>query len=266
MIRALVVDDDALSRAYLRHLLNAHGNVRVMGEAASLEEGRDLLRRVESEIAFVAVALGRDCGFELMAHVSPGVRVIFIAAHAHSALRAFEVNALDYLVKPVTPARLAAALARRQPRPPETMLRTDDVMHLRDGHRSRITRIADICAIAAQENYSRVHHVDGSNILVRRPLKSWEDILPSARFLRIHRTGIVNLAHLRSYRRDSSGGVIVEVHTLAQPMPVGRTFWPALKARFAPAIDSASPFLARRRTSRVPRAADSTESPGRRAG
>lgn len=246
MIRALVVDDDVIARAYLRHLLNAHGNVSVAGEAASLEEARELIRRTECELVFVDIALAGETGFDLMADIPAGTRVIFVSAYAGFALRAFEVNALDYLIKPFTPARLAAAIARLAPQSVEAAWRDGDVVHLRDGGRARITRVADICAIEAQENYCRVHLVDGSNILVRRPLKSWEDDLAPSHFMRVHRAGIVNLARIRSYSRDSSGGVSLEVQTLAHAMPVGRTYWTALKARLAPGVNSLSPFATKR--------------------
>lgn len=242
MIRALVVDDDVVARAYLRHLLTAHGNVSVIGEAASLAEARELLRRSECELVFIDVALAGESGFDLMADMPPDARAIFITAHAGFALRAFEVNALDYLTKPFTAARLAAAIARLAPRTAEVAAHNGKVVHLRDGGRARITCMADICAIEAQENYSRVHLVDGSQVMVRRPLKSWEDVLASPQFMRIHRTGIVNLTRIRSYSRDMSGGVTLEVQSLAHTIPVGRTFWSALKARLAPGINSLSPF------------------------
>lgn len=246
MIHALVIDDDAIARAYLCLLLHARGDVRVAGEAASLAEGRELIRRAACDLVFVDIALAGDSGFDLMADVSAGARVIFVSAHAEFALRAFEVNALDYLVKPFTPARLAAAIARLAPPKAESESRDDEIVHLRDGSRARITRIADICAIEAQENYSRVHLLDGSNVLVRRPLKSWEDVLEPSHFMRIHRTGIVNLARIRSYSRDPSGGVALQVQTLAHAMPVGRTYWTALKVRLAPGVQSLFPFASRR--------------------
>ena len=230
----------------MRHLLNAHGNVLVAGEAASLVEARELLRLTACDLAFIDIALAGESGFDLMSDVPTHARVVFVSAHARFALRAFEVNALDYLVKPFTAARLAAAIARLAPPSAEAFGHDGDVVHLRDGSRARITRVADICAIEAQENYTRVHLIDGSQVMVRRPLKSWEDELNPAHFLRVHRTAIVNLACIRGYSRDASGGVALQVQALAEPMPVGRTHWTAVKARLAPGFNSLSPFAPKR--------------------
>jgi len=242
MIRVLVVDDDAVARTYLRQLLTAHGKAQVVGEADSLASAREFLSHVECDLILLDLALGAEDGFELVPDVPPSTRIVVITAHDQHALRAFEVNALDYLVKPVSPARLAASLARRAPAVP--MRRLDEVVHLRDGRRARLVRLWDISVIEAEENYTRVHLADRSNILVRRPLKSWEDELPRSHFMRIHRTGIVNLAHVSSYRRDPAGGISVEIQKLGQTLPVGRTYWPALKARLGPDVASASPFAA----------------------
>ena len=242
MIRALVIDDDVIARAYLCHLLLAHGGVAVVGEAGAAAEGRDLLARVSCDLVFLNVALGGGDGFALMEEVPAGTRVVFTSTHGDGALRAFEVNALDYLVKPITPTRLAQSLGRHFPRVSPAGLSGDDVVPLRDGPRARLTRIGDICVIEAEENYSRVHLRDGTCILVRRPLKGWAALLPAAQFLRVHRTGIVNLSQIKSYTRDPAGGVALEVPPLAHLVPVGRTHWAELRARLPRQIHSNPPM------------------------
>lgn len=242
MIRALVIDDDAISRSCLRHLLNAHGGVDVVGEAGSALEARALLGRVTCDLVLLDISLGDGSGFDLMPAVPDGTRVIFVTGNPDLALRAFEVNALDYLVKPVNAARLAGALARHETRDPAGPAPTGDVVHLPERGGARITRFAEICVIEAEENYSRVHMCDGAVVLIRRALKTWEDQLPAAQFLRVHRTCIVNLGQIKSYSRDASGAVTLTVPPLTAPLPVGRTFWTALKARLSPTVRSTIPF------------------------
>ncbi|MBI2514375.1 MAG: response regulator transcription factor [Opitutae bacterium] len=241
MTRVLIVDDDVLACAYLRQLLGAHADISVVGEATSLTMARDFLAQTECDLIFLDILLGDGSGFDLIPDVPSTTRVIIVSTHEQFAVRAFDINALDYLVKPATPVRLSASLARRATAD-AVALRFAETVHLRDGNHARIARIAEICAIEAEENYSRVHLLDGSSILVRRPLKAWEADLPSAHFLRVHRTGIVNLSHIKSYRRDASGSVMIDVANLRQPVPVGRTYWPAVKARLGSEVGSATPF------------------------
>lgn len=242
MIRALVIDDDVIARVYLCHLLHAQAGVAVVGEAATAAEARALLQRVACDILFLNVALGDGSGFALMDDVPAGTRVVFTSTHGDGALQAFEVNALDYLVKPITPTRLAQSLGRHLPQVSPAGLSIEDVVPLRDGARSRLTRIGDICVIEAEENYSRVHLRDGTCMMVRRPLKGWAALLPAAQFLRVHRTGIVNLTQIKSYTRDPSGSVSLEVPPLATRIPVGRTHWAELRALLPRDIHSAPPI------------------------
>lgn len=242
MIHALVIDDDVIARAYLCHLLHAHGGVAVVGEAGSAAESRELFARAPCDLLFLNVALGGGDGFALMDDVPAGTRVVFTSTHGDGALQAFEVNALDYLVKPINPARLAKSLGRHFPVVSPAGLSCDDVVPLRDGGHSRLTRIGDICVIEAEENYSRVHLRDGTCVMVRRPLKGWAALLPAVQFLRVHRTGIINLTQVKSYTREPHGGISLEVPPLTSRVPVGRTRWAELRALLPRDLHSTPPM------------------------
>lgn len=237
MTRALIIDDEAPARADLRAMLAAHPEIQVVGEAATVKTARALLANTPCELVFLDIALLGGSGFDLVPFVPPGARIIFVTAHNEHALRAFEVNALDYLLKPVKTERLAAALARlAHPAPSTTetatpLLRHDDIVHLFSAGQARFAPVTDLCLIEAQENYSLVHLADRTSFLVRRTLKTWEEILPAAQFLRVHRTGIVNLARITGYRRDASRALTLQVQHVTEPVSVGRLFWPELKAR-----------------------------------
>lgn len=241
MIRALVIDDDVISRKFLCRLLAAHGSITVVGEADSVRSACELLRLTGCDLVFLDIQLGDGSGFDLMPVMPAGARVIIVSGHAESALRAFDVNALDYLLKPVGPARLAASLLKHEASTGSGSPWRDDVVLLRDGLQARVTPIAQICAIEAEENYSRVHTADGAVSLVRRPLKSWADSLPESHFLQVHRAVIVNLSRITAYRRDASGGIELEVPPYPQAIPVGRKYWMALKARLSAAAAPAAP-------------------------
>lgn len=234
MISALIIDDEKSARADLRAMLAAHPEVAIAGEAATVKAARVLLTSADYTLVFLDIQLLGGSGFDLVPDVRAGARIIFVTAHNDHALRAFEVNALDYLLKPVKAERLARALARVEPgddTPPGMTLRADDIVHLRSGSVARFAPVGDLTMIEAEENYSLVRLVDGTSILVRRSLKAWEDILPATHFLRVHRTAIVNLTRLVGYRRDGAKSITLQVLGLAAPVSVGRLYWPALKMK-----------------------------------
>jgi two-component system LytT family response regulator len=168
--------------------------------------------------------------------------VIFITAYDQHAVRAFELNALDYLLKPVATARFAAALARLAPpagsAPPfpaptaPQPARLDDQILLKlDSATERFVRIADIRTIAASENYTEVTLAHGEKFFVRRTMKSWEDLLPPADFGRVHRTVIVALAHIERITRLNRATFEVHLRGQRAPLPVSYRIIPELRAR-----------------------------------
>lgn len=218
MTRALIIDDEKTARVDLRAALAAHPALEIVGEAATVKAAQSLLATADYALVFLDIQLLGGSGFDLVPHVREGARIIFVTAHNEHALRAFDVNALDYLLKPVRPDRLAQALARIEKRPlaeeerhnPGLSLRLDDILHLDAGASARFAPVSDLSVIEAEENYSLVHLIDGSSVLVRRSLKAWEEILPAAQFARVHRTAIVNLTRLTGYRRDAPKSIALQ--------------------------------------------------------
>jgi two-component system LytT family response regulator len=242
MLRALLIEDEAAARADLRAKLAAHPEVAIVGEAATLRNARALLARAEYELVFLDIQLVGGNAFELVAEVAPGARIVFVTAYDSFALRAFEINALDYLLKPVEPARLAEAL-RRVPTgaalpsenapelPPGPALRPDDVIYLRSGLRARFAPVDDISVIVAHDNYSEVWLADGAKVFLRKSLKAWEDALPGKQFMRVHRTQIVNLARVLRYQRDGDEHTLLFVAGVAESVAVSRYRWSDLRER-----------------------------------
>lgn len=250
MIRALIIDDEQTARMDLAEMLAAHPEVEIVGEAATVKTARALFTDASYDLVFLDIELVGGSGFDLVPNVRPGAKIIFVTSHNEHAVRAFEINALDYLLKPVRTERLAQALVRlgtppaapeseAAPPPPGVALRPDDILHLSSGASARFAPITDLCAIEAEENYSLVHLADGSSILVRRTLKAWEDILPPAAFARVHRTVIVNLLRLTGYRRDAQKAVMLQVQSVSKELPASRFTWPELRARLPGTIIAA---------------------------
>ncbi|WP_438479943.1 LytR/AlgR family response regulator transcription factor [Oleiharenicola lentus] len=249
MIRALIIDDEAPARQDLHGRLAAHPHLTVVGEAMTIKAARALLEAGGYDLVFLDVQLIGGSGFDLVPSVKAGARIIFVTGFSEYAVRAFEVNAIDYLVKPVKPERLAEALVRvNQPlemneNSPVSgtgnrALNAEDLLHLNAGTVARFAPVADVAFIVSDENYSRVWLVDGTSVLVRRTLKSWEERLAAAGFQRVHRAAIVNLAKLKGYRRDAQGAIALELHGVTEVVPVGRNYWPELKSRLPDEVTS----------------------------
>ena len=235
MARALLIEDEIRACADLRGKLAAHAEVAIVAEAATFRNAQALLARTDYDLVFLDIRLIGGDAFDLVPLVRPGARIIFVTAYDSYALRAFEVNALDYLLKPVVPARLAEALGRvaASETPPVAALRPGDVVCLRDGPRARFAPVADISAITAYNNYSEVQIADGEKVLVRKSLKEWENCLPAAHFMRVHRTQIVNLSRVVRYHRGDDERTLLYVIGAADPIAASRYRWSDLRSRLA---------------------------------
>jgi two-component system LytT family response regulator len=244
MPRALIIEDEAIMRSDLRTKLAAHPEVAVAGEAATVRGARELLARPDYELVFLDIQLIGGDAFDLVPDVRLGARIVFTTAHDEFALRAFESNALDYLLKPVVPARLADALRRfaaadgareigepLPPLPPAPALKLDDTVFLRCGRRARFVPVGEISHIAARDNYSEVRLIDGTGVILRKSLKAWADTLPPANFIRVHRTQIVNLAHIARYERDGDERTLLFVVGAPAAIPASRDRWTEVRER-----------------------------------
>lgn len=247
MPRALLIDDEPSACDVLRALLTDHPAVTIVGEAGTLEEARAQLGTADYDLVFLDIQLRGGTGFDLVPHVRRGARIIFVTAYDQHALRAFEINALDYLLKPVAPERLAASLARLAPEtrspvpdapaPPfPAPLTLDDriLVHL-GPEGDRFVGLAEIRCISSCENYSAIHLPAGRRLLVRRTLKNWEDSLPPAHFARAHRHLIVNLVHVESIERATVSTFNVRLNGLPDPVRASYRYVADLRARLRPA-------------------------------
>lgn len=233
-IRTLIIEDNAAARAGLRERLRTHPAVAVVGEAGTVGRARTLLAMGDYDLVFLDIRLRGGLGFELVSQVAPQARIIFVTAFDEYALRAFEVNALDYLLKPVTPERLAAALARIAAPPAErsgTRLRNDDLVQLKTDTGSHFVPVGAITAILAELNYTLVQLESGMRHLVRRPLQSWVEQLDDQDFVRVSREALVNLTHVILHEADAGKCGLLRLAGRKDPVHVSRRHWPRVRAR-----------------------------------
>ncbi len=234
MPKTLLIDESS-ARDHLRGLLAAHPAIQVVGEADDLTHARSLLNRADYDMVFLGTRLGRTSGFELLPDVPAHKPVVFINGDGAHAAQAFEANAMDYLVKPVHPNRLAETLRRIEQRqlaennPGPRPLGLDETIALNSGSHAHFIRVGQISLIEAEGNYTVVHHADGPPVMVRRSLKRWAHELPVAQFLRVHRTAIANIDQVASYVHDTPRTLSLHLRGVPHPVRVSRQATQGLK-------------------------------------
>jgi two-component system LytT family response regulator len=227
-IRVLIVDDEAPARAKLRRFLAADPEVEVVGEAGSGTEAVEAVRALAPDVVFLDIQMPGLDGFGVVAALEgePLPQVVFVTAYDEFAVKAFEVHAVDYLLKPFGPDRFARALTRVKER---VRARRDDGLDRRlrtvlaavtrrptylerilvpDGGKSVLLEVSRIDWIEAEGNHVRLH-VGTASHLVRATLAALEERLDPARFLRIHRSRIVNADRIREVHPWSHGDQLV---------------------------------------------------------
>ncbi len=225
-MRAVIVDDERLARSELRLLLDGHPEVEVVGEARSAKEARRIINELDPDLLFVDVQMPEETGFDLVASLDSVPLVVFATAYDEYALQAFEVSALDYLVKPIEPKRLARtvdrllAAAGRVP-PDETtgtagartsggQLSEDDRVFVADGKRYWLIDLGRIRLFESADNYAQAFFDDRSP-MIRRSLNQLEEKLDPRVFFRANRSQIINLKAVRSIHSWFGGRLMVEL-------------------------------------------------------
>jgi two-component system, LytTR family, response regulator len=236
--RALLVDDERLARKELRSMLSEHPSVEVVGEAENVEQARKLIGAQQPQVVFLDIQMPGESGFALLEKVAADFKVIFVTAFDAYAIRAFEVNALDYLLKPINPERLARAIERLSaaeiPQPQTARkLEYEDRLFIEIDERSRFLKINNIVCISAAGDYSEVITSDGEKSLVLKSLKEWEDRLPEKYFTRIHRSTIINMEYIERIVGWFNRSYQVHLKHLEEPLTMSRRYAVKLKLKFA---------------------------------
>lgn len=229
-LTAVIIDDEAPARLELQRMLAAHPEVHLVGEADGVESAGQLIAATRPDVLFLDIALGGLTGFDLLARVDSAPEVVFVTAYEEHALRAFEVNALSYLLKPVQRARLAEVVARLlarasgSPVMPTARLELHDYLFLEVRGRQTFVRVRDIRCLTAEGNYSRITLTDGQSALLRMPLAHWLPRLPSRRFAQIHRSTIVNLDEIERVDPQSPSTHLVFLRQVSAPLLMSRRY------------------------------------------
>lgn len=221
-MKAIIIDDERLARTELRKLLGEHSDIEIVDEAANAEEGLLKIESHNPHLIFLDIQMPGKTGFDLLAELDAAPQVIFTTAYDEYALKAFEVNALDYLLKPIEPKRLADAILKlnngEQGHQSATfngdgnrsLLTENDQVFVKDGDRCWFVKLAEIRLFESVGNYAKVFF--GNNKpLILKSLNSLEERLDEKVFFRANRKHIVNLRLIDKIEPYFNGGLLLEL-------------------------------------------------------
>ncbi len=237
-LKTMIVDDEPYARDDLRHMLGAHENLEVVGEAGTISEAKKQLLENHLDVVFLDIQLRGGTGFDLVPFVDPAAKIIFITAHDDYAIRAFEINALDYILKPVTADRLAESIARLSPGKTKKKadsvqpgpLNPEDRVFVKTDSGQLFIDLVEIIAISAfGGNYTTLHLTSGEKDICRKTFKEWEDLLPQSIFIRVHRSAIINMNFIEDISSKQDGSCLVNLSHQSEPFPVSRRMVTRLK-------------------------------------
>jgi two-component system LytT family response regulator len=256
MLRVLIVDDEPLARSRLRRQLVSIPDVEIVGECNDGASMRAALQDRSIDVVFLDVQMPELNGFEALEHIAPDARplVVFVTAYEQFALRAFDVHALDYVLKPTSAERVARSVERaravlsggpdgsrlvallhsvqhEQIELRKTLTAADQRLHLLAvdvGRRTFLLPLADADWIEADDNYIRLH-VQGKCYTHRMTLSELEQRLDPRRFVRIHRSAVVNVERIREITRNTSGDASATLRD-GSVVRISRTYRPRLEA------------------------------------
>lgn len=235
-IKAVIVDDERLARNVLRNALSDFSNIIIAGEANNVSSAITIIKKVKPNVIFLDIQMPGESGFDLLEKIDTNFHIIFVTAYDKYAIRAFEVNALDYILKPVKKSRLKNAIDRliantKQETP---IIETDynDKLLLNVSGRMKLIAINKIVKVCADKDYSLVTTGDNKEYRILKSLKEWEEKLPAKYFLRVHRSTIINLELVEKIEKTANLNYKIILKNIPLPVLMSRRYAPQLKLNF----------------------------------
>ena len=230
-LRTIIIDDERLARKELRESLEQEKGVELVGEAANADEALEMIPREDPDLLFLDIQMPGKDGFQMLRELEKAPRVVFVTAYDEYALKAFEVNALDYLLKPVDEARLHEAIERiekeevastsKGPEEGKDVLGPEDRIFIKDGESCWFIPLKKVRVFESDGNYIRVHF-DQERPLILRSLNELEKRLDERHFFRTGRKRIVNLDHVEDIEPWFNGRLLVKLSGESEGIEVSR--------------------------------------------
>jgi len=236
-LTALIIDDERLARLNLRKKLSMYSEIEVIGEASGIETGIKAIRDLNPDLLFLDIKLSDGTGFDLLNKAEFKGKVIFQTAYNEYACRAFEINALDYLLKPVTKERLNHVITNLISSENEKNVRNiqrfryDDRIMIEQKKNIHFIKVENIIYIKAEREYTTLFEKGGNEFLVLKSIGDWQKELPDEHFARVHRHSIINFNYIeRSERFGNTANIFMT--SIPEPIPISRGYYKLIKTRY----------------------------------
>ncbi len=239
-LKTIIVDDSRAIREELKYLLAEYSEIIVIGTAANITQAIRLIEERRPDVIFLDIQLQNETGFDLLEKINVEAKIIFVTAYDQYAIRAFEINALDYLLKPIQKDRLSKTIARlinnevlSYDEKPQGKVTYDDVIYLVINRSLKFIKVSLIKSIFSEGKYSYVIYKESKKFLASKTLLEWEKILPEKYFVRIHRSAIVNFEHVVKVEKCKNNTQNIYVEGIEEPFKMSRRYAAKLKAFLA---------------------------------
>ena len=219
-MKAIIVDDERLARKELTNLLTDHEEIEIIGEAVNADDAKEQIEKLRPELIFLDIQMPEKTGFELLESLEYVPKVVFTTAYDEYALKAFEVNALDYLLKPIQPERLREAISKlskekseekpSEPTKEDRKLGLNDQVFVKDGDRCWFVSLSKVRLFESDGNYIKVYF-DNNRPMIHKSLNALDERLDDRAFFRASRKHIVNLNWVESIEPWFNGGLMVKL-------------------------------------------------------
>jgi len=234
---ALVIDDERLARFSLTKKLRNFSEIDIVGEASGIVSAVKAIEALKPDLLFLDIQLSDGNGFDLLDKIDYRGKIIFVTAYDEYAFRAFEINAQDYLLKPVSAERLKNAINRLKSEDQKeafaavSKFRYDDRIMIEQKNSIHFLKIDNIVLINSSKSYTVIIDKTGKKYLIYRPISEWESRLPEEHFCRVHRNSIVNFNFIEKTEKTGNTAVI-SMTGIPDPVVVSRGYYKLMKSRY----------------------------------
>lgn len=253
LIRTIIVEDDPISMKLLTEFLKRYDFIEVLEQASTFEHAEEILKKHKDiDLLITDIDLQGASALDLIRFVKPKTQILFTTSFAEFAVKAFEFNTVDYILKPISIDRLEKAMSRIKllpqsaitaPQddqsadpaaslPNDSKLSYDNLILMNINEELRFIKVKEINMILAKGNYATISLDDGNEITAYGLIKLWEDKLPSEHFIRIHRSTIVNLNNVIKIEKGTYDTGLLYLKGVSQPLEISRNYFSIIKHRF----------------------------------
>jgi two-component system LytT family response regulator len=240
-IRAVLVDDVEVMRITLKKVLEQFPHIQLVGEASTFDEAKDIINQLQPDLVFLDIDLNGLTSIDLISEINCAPKIIFITSHENFAIKAFELNAVDYIIKPVSAKRISKAIERITT-PVEELaeagtendenFQSDQIILLNFDNKMNFIKISDINYIEAYGNYTKVYMTDGKLSITYNSIKNWDAKLPVDVFIQIHRSTIVNLLNVQKIEKWTNDTGRLHLKGVEKPFEISRSYFFQIKKKY----------------------------------